>query len=62
MVKLSLALNSKHAAVQDALVVELRRRNGVVKRGAAPRGPLERAAQRLLDEYEGAKKGMGGKA
>ncbi|CAK0905558.1 unnamed protein product [Prorocentrum cordatum] len=62
MVKLSFALNSKHAAVQDALVVELRRRGGAVKRGPAPRGPLERAAQQLLDEYEGTKKGKGGKA
>eukprot|EP00959_Pyramimonas_sp_CCMP1952_P225344 4712700-Pyramimonas_sp.AAC.1 len=62
MVKLSLALNSKHAAVQDALVVELRCRNGTVKRGPAPRGPLERAVQQLLDEFEGAKTGKGGRA
>ena len=53
MVKLSLALNSKSAAVQGAAAAELRRRSGAIKRGPAPRGPLERAAQQLLDEFEG---------
>ncbi|CAK0813867.1 unnamed protein product [Prorocentrum cordatum] len=51
--KLPLTLNSKRAEVQGAPVAGLRRRNGAIKRGPAPRGPLERAAQQLLEEFEG---------
>jgi len=53
MMKLSLAVHGDHAKVQEALVQELKKRGGIIKRGPAPRGNLERAAQQLLDEFEG---------
>ncbi|CAK0789736.1 unnamed protein product [Prorocentrum cordatum] len=52
MTKIVFALSRDHDGMEKLLVNVFKGYQGIVKMGPAPRGPLERAAQKLLDEYE----------
>ena len=53
LAKVTIAMNTEFGAVQAAILAALVANGGIKKHGPAPRGPLERAAQELLEVLEG---------
>ncbi|CAK0903602.1 unnamed protein product, partial [Prorocentrum cordatum] len=50
LVQVAIAMGAARAALQSCLAKAMTTNGRVLKRGPAPRGPLERAAQELLEE------------
>ncbi|CAK0822145.1 unnamed protein product [Prorocentrum cordatum] len=53
LAKVTIAMSTEFGAVQVAILAALAANGGIKKHGPAPRGPLERAAQELLEVLEG---------